>query len=185
MFELVNGFRKAIYWSKSQMLCHADKYSQAFSKEAKKVKTFDFKTKKEVWKEKVPFADFEAGKYPKEDEWLYSSFWYKNFDGMAYKTMLRQLISKWGVMSIDLETAYRNDMAVIDESGNPQYVDNPTENIAQQVADEIDANANTEEFVPAAIEEKPEPSAIPHEQAEKEPVPAGKGSRPTPEFMQQ
>lgn len=178
MFELVNGFRKAIYWSKSQMLCHADKYSQAFSKDAKKKKV------KNEWKQLVSFEDFEAGKYPKEDEWLYSSFWYKNFDGMAYKTMLRQLISKWGVMSIDLETAYKNDMAVIDEIGNPQYVDNPSENIAQQVADEIEQNANAEEFIPAAIEEKPEPPTIPHEQKEKETVPAGKGSRPTPEFMQ-
>lgn len=178
MFELVNGFRKAIYWSKSQMLCHADKYSQAFSKDPKKKKV------KNEWKQLVSFEDFEAGKYPKEDEWLYSSFWYKNFDGMAYKTMLRQLISKWGVMSIDLEMAYRNDMAVIDESGNPQYVDNPTENIAQQVADEIETYANTEEFVPAAIEEKPEKPTIPHEQKEKEPAPTGKGSRPTPEFMQ-
>lgn len=178
MFELVNGFRKAIYWSKSQMLCHADKYSQAFSKDPKKKKV------KNEWKQLVSFEDFESGKYPKEDEWLYSSFWYKNFDGMAYKTMLRQLISKWGVMSIDLETAYKNDMAVIDESGNPHYVDNPTENIAQQVADEIEANANAEEFVPAQIEEHLEPPTIPHEQAEKEPIPAGKGSRPTPEFMQ-
>ena len=26
------------------------------------------------------------------------TFWSKDFDGMAYKTMLRQLISKWGIM---------------------------------------------------------------------------------------
>ena len=28
---------------------------------------------------------------------------------MAFKTMLRQLISKWGVMSIDLQTAFEAD----------------------------------------------------------------------------
>ena len=39
MFELVNGFRKTMYWSKAQMLAHADKYSQAFYKDAGKVKT--------------------------------------------------------------------------------------------------------------------------------------------------
>ena len=39
----------------------------------------------------------------------YSSFWYKDFDGMAKKTMLRQLISKWGIMSIEMATAYEND----------------------------------------------------------------------------
>lgn len=56
--------------------------------------------------------------------------------------------------------------------------------IYQQVQEEIETCANTEEFTPAAIEEHPEPPTIPHEQKEKEPVPAGKGSRPTPEFMQ-
>lgn len=30
-FELTNGFRKAIYWSKKQMMAHADKFSPAFS----------------------------------------------------------------------------------------------------------------------------------------------------------
>lgn len=37
------------------------------------------------------------------------TFWEKDFDAMAYKTMLRQLISKWGVMSIELQTAYEQD----------------------------------------------------------------------------
>lgn len=37
------------------------------------------------------------------------TFWEKDFDAMAYKTMLRQLISKWGVMSIDLQTAFEAD----------------------------------------------------------------------------
>lgn len=126
MFEYINGFKKALYWSKKKMLSHADRYSQAFSKDAKKIKTYDFKTKKEVWKEKVSFADFEAGNYPKDDEWMYSSFWYKDFDGMAFKTMLRQLISKWGIMSIEMQRAYEGDMAEIREDGN-QYVDNQPE----------------------------------------------------------
>ena len=135
MFELVNGFYKAMYWSKKQMLYHADKYSQAFSKDAKKIKTFDFKTKKEVWKEKVSFADFEAGKYSKDDEWMYSSFWYKNFDGMAYKTMLRQIISKWGIMSIEMQKAFDADMAEIREDGVNQYVDNQPEEAREDYVD--------------------------------------------------
>ncbi len=28
---------------------------------------------------------------------------------MAFKTMLRQLISKWGIMSIELQTAFEQD----------------------------------------------------------------------------
>lgn len=56
--------------------------------------------------------------------WKYT-FWSKDFDGMAFKTMLRQLISKWGIMSIDFQTAITNDMAVLtDPNGQPQYVDN-------------------------------------------------------------
>ena len=33
------------------------------------------------------------------------TFWEKDFDAMAFKTMLRQLISKWGIMSIDIQSA--------------------------------------------------------------------------------
>lgn len=39
------------------------------------------------------------------------TFWEKDFDAMAFKTMLRQLISKWGIMSIDLQTAFEADNA--------------------------------------------------------------------------
>lgn len=117
MFELTNGFRKAIYWSKKQMMAHADKYSPAFSANETVVKT------KYGDKKKVSFEDFEAGNYPEQDAWMYSSFWYKNFDGMAYKTMLRQLISKWGIMSIDLQNAFENDMTFTDEAGNVNYVE--------------------------------------------------------------
>lgn len=52
------------------------------------------------------------------------TFWEKDFDGMAYKTMLRQLLSKWGIMSIDMASAIDSDMAVINEDGTKDYVDN-------------------------------------------------------------
>jgi recombination protein RecT len=42
--------------------------------------------------------------------------------------MLRQLISKWGIMSIDLQTAFDNDDAVIAPDGTPNYLDAPTDN---------------------------------------------------------
>ena len=56
-----------------------------------------------------------------------NSFWAKDFDAMAFKTMLRQLISKWGIMSIEFQTAIEKDMAVINDKGQPVYVDNPEE----------------------------------------------------------
>lgn len=52
------------------------------------------------------------------------TFWEKDFDGMAYKTMLRQLISKWGIMSIDMQEALTKDMAVVNTDGSYDYVDN-------------------------------------------------------------
>lgn len=99
MFEYVNGFKKAIYWSKKKMEAHAMKYSKGY--QAKKGYTF----------------------------------WEKDFDGMAYKTMLRQLISKWGIMSIEMASAMDADMAVINEDGTKNYVENDVE------AQVIDADA--------------------------------------------
>ena len=104
MFELVNGFRKTMYWSREKMIAHADRYSMAFSASA--------------------YQKILDGKIPQNDMWKYSSFWYKDFDGMAYKTMLRQLISKWGVMSIDLQAALDKDTAVTYGDGSVEYVDN-------------------------------------------------------------
>lgn len=115
MFEYTNGFRKAIYWSREKMLAHADKYSKAFHAKAVESSTPKYS--------RVSYDDFLAGNYPKGDEWKYSSFWYKDFDGMAYKTMLRQLISKWGIMSIEMQSALDADMAVIHEDETREYVE--------------------------------------------------------------
>lgn len=106
-FELLNGFRKTLYMSKEEMLNHADTYSKAFNK-----------------------ADYEKyinGQIPQKDLWKFSSYWYKSFQTMAFKTILRQLISKWGIMSIEMQDAFTKDMAVIKEDGTCDYVDNPEE----------------------------------------------------------
>lgn len=50
------------------------------------------------------------------------TFWEKDFDGMALKTMIRQLISKWGIMSVDMERAYHSDNAIFDNDGEPYSV---------------------------------------------------------------
>lgn len=67
------------------------------------------------------------------------TFWSKDFDGMAMKTMLRQLISKWGVMSIDMVSAMDADMAVIKPDLTPEYVE--TEEVPAQDAQEGPAKA--------------------------------------------
>ena len=78
MFEYENGFRKTMYWSRRKMMAHAEKYSQAFKMNGGG-KSLEL---------------LEAGKIPEKEMWKYSSFWFKDFDGMALKTMLRQIISK-------------------------------------------------------------------------------------------
>ena len=109
-FEYLNGFRKCIYWSKEKMLNHANTYSQAFSKEA--------------------YDKIQNGQIADKDMWKYSSFWYKDFDGMAKKTMLRQLISKWGIMTAEMTMAYERDGYVMmpdTASGDllPEVTDTP------------------------------------------------------------
>lgn len=107
-FELVNGLRKALYWSKEQMEAHAKRYS----------------------------ASYRNG-------WS-SSIWKSDFDKMAMKTMLRQLISRFGTMSVEMQTAYTSDQAVLDENLNPQYVDNVADEPEKAVdvyADVVDVAA--------------------------------------------
>jgi recombination protein RecT len=103
-FELLNGFKKQMYFPIEKMLNHADKYSKAFSRQK--------------------YEDLHAGKIPQSEAWKYSSPWYTGFDGMALKTVLRQLLSKYGLLSIELRTALDNDMAAINADGSVDYVDN-------------------------------------------------------------
>lgn len=118
-FEMKNGYIKRLYWSKEKMLKHADEYSQAFSAEETQVKT------KYGTVTKASFKDYEAGNYDKKNEWLYSSFWYKNFDEMAKKTMLRQLLSKHGLLSTEMQKAVETDQSIVNDDLKPSYVDNP------------------------------------------------------------
>lgn len=104
-FEYMNGFRKVLYWSKEKMMNHADTYSKAFSRQK--------------------YEELLAGKIPESEMWKYSSFWYKSFDDMAKKTMLRQLISRWGVMSIEMAKAFESDNTVSMVDGNGEIVTEP------------------------------------------------------------
>jgi recombination protein RecT len=74
------------------------------------------------------------------------TFWEKDFDGMAFKTMIRQLISKWGIMSIELEKAYKTDYTFKDEEGDLNYVDNDDSGLFSQT--------NPKEYVDAEYEEE-------------------------------
>jgi len=115
MFELVNGFRKSLYWSRGKMESHALQYSKGYR--AKKGYTY----------------------------------WENDFDGMAYKTMLRQLLSKWGIMSIEMQKAFEADMSIVEEDGSYDYVDNEPEPVTERVANKL---AKPEVIEAEVVEEK-------------------------------
>lgn len=54
-----------------------------------------------------------------------TSLWNTNFDTMAQKTVLKLLISKYGIQSVELQQAIKYDQAVIKENGEVDYIDNP------------------------------------------------------------
>lgn len=108
-FEYLNGFRKVIYWTKAKMMNHADTYSPAYSAAAHK--------------------KIMAGEIADKDMWKYSSFWYKDFDGMAKKTLLRQLISRWGIMSTEMQAAYTSDGSVAEVGVDNEIVTTPEDNL--------------------------------------------------------
>lgn len=67
-FELVNGFRKTVYWSREQIEIHKRKFSK---------------------------SDFG---------------WKKDYHAMAKKTVLRNLLSKWGILSIEMQKAVQAEI---------------------------------------------------------------------------
>lgn len=132
MFEYTNGFKKGMYWSREKMMAHADKYSPAFSAES--------------------YQKLLDGEIPEKDMWKYSSFWYRNFDDMACKTMLRQLISRWGVMSIEMQQALSIDEHIITEDGTaePAFVED-----APEPGSPIEATGQEVHTTPPPVETPP------------------------------
>ena len=86
-FELLNGFRKVVYWTKGEI----DKHRATFSKS--------------------PFG------------------WDNYYDAMAKKTVIRNMLSKWGILSIEMQQAFSNDIS----GGNMLIEDNSNVVIEQSV----------------------------------------------------
>ena len=66
-FELLNGFKKTVYWTKDQVLKHKAKFSKT------------------------------------------AMVWNSDFDAMARKTVLKALLSRWGILSIEMQKAFTED----------------------------------------------------------------------------
>ncbi|WP_348722354.1 recombinase RecT [Tenacibaculum sp. 190524A05c] len=68
------------------------------------------------------------------------------FHAMAKKTVLKNMISKWGIMSIEMQRAQLADQSVQQNEGNYQYIDNGhTIDVTQESINE--ENARIKEFI--------------------------------------
>ena len=97
--QLVNGFKKVIYWSVPEIEKHAERYSQSYRKYKKTGNQDD-------------------------------AIWASQFEKMAEKTVLKALISRYGIMSTDMQQAVKSDQSKINvdietDEENIEYIDNP------------------------------------------------------------
>lgn len=67
-FELLNGFRKTVYWTKAEVEAHKNKFSK---------------------------SDFG---------------WKRDWDAMAMKTVVRNMLSKWGILSVQMQKAFSEEV---------------------------------------------------------------------------
>lgn len=88
-FELLNGYSKTLYMSVEEMAKYAQKYSPSIPKDAK-------------IEDLVKLANTEPS--AKKVGWM------GNFNDMAIKTVIRRVISKYGYMSIKMQSALTSDI---------------------------------------------------------------------------
>lgn len=94
------------------------------------------------------------------------SRWSIDFDAMAKKTVIKQLLSKWGILSVDMQRAIQEDQKVYEPDGIGTYADNEDE--VQEKETAVDAFAQTEQ--PKAVTEQAvaEQTALPQEETQQE-----------------
>lgn len=74
-----------------------------------------------------------------------SSKWTTDFEAMALKTVIKLLLSKWGILSVDMQRAIQDDQKVYDDEGNGTYGDNQPDIIeVQDVFEEQTAPDNNQ-----------------------------------------
>lgn len=69
-----------------------------------------------------------------EKNWT-NSKWSTDFEAMAKKTVLKLLLSRWGVLSVEMQRAIQDDQKVYDADGNESYEDNSGNQLSQEVSD--------------------------------------------------
>lgn len=79
------------------------------------------------------------------------SVWEANYEAMAIKTVLRNLLSKWGIMSIEMQMGNDADGAIIREGGIYEHVDE----IRGEKRVTVEIPDDTPEATPQMVEEAP------------------------------
>ena len=69
-----------------------------------------------------------------------AAIWKNNFDEMAQKTVMRNLLSRWGIMSVDLQTAISHENADLADAAIVDGVDPETGEVMkpQEVPGEVE-----------------------------------------------
>lgn len=86
-FELLNGFKKTVYWTKDEVETHRIKNAKGF------------------------------------DKTKLTGAWRDNYDAMAIKTVLRNMLSKWGILSVEMQTAVTSDEKVFRVNENDDLIE--------------------------------------------------------------
>lgn len=105
--ELTNGFRKMMYMSLDDMCSYAKKYSATL------------RNCKMTNQQLAEMAQKQAELGPGN-----TVGWYGNFNDMATKTVLRRLLSKYGYLSIEMQTAMTvDDVPTAEEQRDSEFAE--------------------------------------------------------------
>lgn len=96
-FELLNGFKKTVYWTKQEVEAHRIKHAKGF------------------------------------DKTKLTGAWKENYDAMAIKTVLRNMLAKWGILSVEMQNAVTSDERVFRFDENNDLVEEVTLNDAEPI----------------------------------------------------
>lgn len=99
-FELLNGFKKTVYWTKQEVEAHRIKHAKGF------------------------------------DKTKLTGAWKENYDAMAIKTVLRNMLAKWGILSVEMQNAVTSDEKVFRFDENNDLVEEVTLNDAEPIESE-------------------------------------------------
>ena len=100
-FKLMNEFSAELYMTHEEINAHAKKYSQTY-------RTYLDKKAKGQWAQSV---------------------WAENFEAMALKTVIKLLLSKQALLSVEMQQAVLADQAVVKDVENQEF--NYTDNIQE------------------------------------------------------